>query len=108
MAVDFVQSWTWGPLTNSGDFQPNYFRIPFSGTPHIIGTAFLAEVSTGMNNGSGGVAVATFKRFEFMDDQGVVQETEQAVVSSIIEVERCVSITIALDLVDATAVGGWT
>lgn len=47
MAVDFVQTWSWGPLTNSGSLQTNYFRIPLSGTPHIIGSAYLAEVSVG-------------------------------------------------------------
>ena len=108
MAVDFVQTWTWGPIFNPGGQQNNYFRIPFAGTPHIIGSAYLAEMSNGASNGVAGVAVASFKRFEFLDDQGLTQETELTNISSFIEVESCVSITIALDLIDATACGGWT
>lgn len=108
MAVDWVQTWTWGPITNSGGFQPNYFRIPFSGTPHIVGSAYLAEVSVGEQGGTAGVAVACFKRFEFLDGNGIVQETEITSVAAFIEVENCVSITIALDLTAATGMGGWT
>jgi hypothetical protein len=108
MSVDFVQAWTWGPITTSGGLQTNYFRIPFGGAPHIVGTSYLAEVSTGASGGTAGVAVASFKRFEFFDDNGIVQETEITSVASIIEVERCVSITIALDLTDATGCGGWS
>jgi len=108
MAVDWVQTWTWGPITNMGSLQTNYFRIPFSGTPHIIGSAYLAEVSIGEQGGTGGVAVAAFKRFEFLDSNGLVQESEITSVASFIEVESCVSITIALDLTIATGCGGWT
>jgi hypothetical protein len=108
MAVDFVQTWTWGPIVNPGALQKNYFRIPFAGTPHIIGSAYLAEVSIGGTDGQAGVAAATFKRIEFLYDQGIVQETEFTDVSSYIEVVNCVSITIALNLVDATGCGGWT
>jgi hypothetical protein len=68
----------------------------------------LAEVSTGGQNGMGGVAVAAFKRFEFLDGNGLVQETEITSVASFIEVDNCVSITIALDLNDATGCGGWS
>jgi len=109
MAVDFVWPWSWGPLSNSGGFQPNYFRIPFENAPHIFGTAYLAELSTGSSDGTDGVAVATFKRFEFLDDNGIVQQSPDLTsVSSWIDVPRCVSITIALDLIDATALGGWS
>ena len=59
MAVNFVQDFSWGPLTNDGDLQTNYFRIPFSGTPHLKGTAYLAEVSLGATGGKGGTAVVT-------------------------------------------------
>jgi hypothetical protein len=104
MPVDWVQTWTWGLITNPGSLQTNYFRIPFSGTPHIIGSAYLAELSPGEQ----GVAVAAFKRFEFLDGNGLVQETEITSVASFIEVENCVSITIALDLIAATVLGGWT
>jgi len=52
MPVDWVQTWTWGPITNPGGFVPNYFRVPFSGAPHILGSAYLAEVSTGATGGS--------------------------------------------------------
>jgi hypothetical protein len=54
------------------------------------------------------VAVATFKRFEFLDDKGFVREVDRPEVSSFIEVERCVSITVALDLIAATGCGGWS
>ncbi len=108
MPVEFIQAWTWGPISNPGDFQTNYARIPFDGAPHIVGTSYLAAVSTGESGGAGGVATATFKRFEFLDDNGNLQETELTSVASIIEVNRCVSITIALDLTDAAACGGWS
>jgi hypothetical protein len=108
MAVDFVQTWSWGPISNPGALQTNYFRIPFGNAPHIVGSAYLAEVSTGELAGTGGVAVASFKRFEFLDDNGIVQENELTSVSSFVEVQRCVSITIALDLVAATGCGGWS
>jgi hypothetical protein len=100
---------SWGPLEYSGtDVQRNYFRIPFGGAPTVLATSYLAEVSTGGANGQAGVAVAAFKRFEFVDDNGLVQETEITSVASWLLVARCVSITIALDLQDATGLGGWT
>lgn len=108
MAVNFVQTWTWGPISNPGPLQNNYFRVPFDGSPHIIGSAYLAEVGIGRSGPESGVAVAAFKRFEFLDDQGIVRETEITGVSSFIEVVKCVSITIALDLDTATGCGGWT
>ncbi len=108
MAVDWVQTWTWGPITNSGDLQNHYFRIPFADTPNIVGSSYLAEVSTGAKDGTAGTAVAAFKRFEFLDASGLVQETEITSILSTIAVERCVSVTIAFDLVAATSCGGWT
>jgi hypothetical protein len=108
MAVDFCQTWSWGPINNPGDLQNNYFRIPFGGAPHILGSAYLNEVSLGAKDGVTGVAAVAFKRFEFLDDAGLVQETEITAISSWIEVQRCVSITIAFDLVDAFACAGWT
>ena len=108
MAVDWVMLATWGPLSNSGQFQPNYWRIPFSGAPHIVASAYLSEVSTGALNNVAGVAVAAFKRFEFVDANGDVQEQEITEVSSFLEVDSCISITVALDLVAATAMGGWS
>jgi len=108
MSVNFVQIASWGPINNAGDLQTHYFRIPFSDTPHIIATAYLAEVSIGQKDGRVGTAVATFKRFEFLDDNRIVQEKELTAVSSILEVTRCVSITIALDLDIAVGMGGWS
>lgn len=109
MPVDFVQAWTWGPLTTSGGLQTHYFKVPFSGAPHIIGTAYLAEVSIGGQvNGTAGVAVACFKSFESLDQSGAVVDTPINSVSSWVEVENCVSITIALDITDATGMGGWS
>ena len=108
MAIDFVMAARWGPITHSGPLQNKYWRIPFEGAPHIIATSYLAEVSIGGRDGQAGVALAAFKRFEFLDDRGGIQETELTKIVSFVEVERCVSITVALDLVDATACGGWT
>lgn len=109
MAVDFVQAWTWGPLTTSGGLQTHYFKVPFSGAPHIIGTAYLAEVSIGGQvNGTAGVAVACFKAYEYLDQDGVLVKTQIDSVASFVEVENCVSITIALDITDATGMGGWS
>jgi hypothetical protein len=99
---------SWGPISNSGELQNNYSRIPFDGAPHIIGSAYLAEVSTGELSGTAGVALAAFKRFEFLDGNGVLQETEITDAASFVEVERCVSITVALDIRAATALGGWS
>ena len=108
MPVDFVQAFNWGPIVNAGDLQTNYFRIPFGGTPHIVASAYLAEVSIGQKDGKVGTAVATFKRFEFLDNNGIVQETELTEVSSSLEVVQCVSVTIALNLEIATGMGGWS
>ncbi len=108
MAVNWVQTTTWGPITNPGELQNNYARIPFQGLPHILASAYLNEVSTGELDSVAGTALAAFKRFEFMDDNGIVQEQELTSVTSWIDVPRCVSITIALDIRAATACGGWT
>jgi hypothetical protein len=108
MAVNWVQAATWGLIVNTGDLQTNYWRIPFEGTPHILATAYMAEVSLGAKDGTVGTAVATFKRFEYLDANGLVQETELSAVSSFLEVNNCVSITVALDLDDATGMGGWS
>lgn len=107
--AEILNAASWGPLESSGgDVQHNYFRIPFGGAPTVFATSYLAEVSIGAADGQAGVAVAAFKRFEFLDANGVVQETEIASVASWLLVASCVSITIALDLQDATALGGWT
>jgi hypothetical protein len=110
MAVDWISPVRWGPWGNSGVEQFNYYRFPFAGAPHIIATAYLDQVSLGTVPGSNtaGTAIAAFKRFEFLDDQGVVQETELTVIESWIDVPRCVSITIAFDLEAAFATAGWT
>jgi hypothetical protein len=108
MAVDGIQAWTFGPFTNEGELQTHYWRMPVAGLPHILATAYLNEVSIGQLNGTRGIASAAFKRFEFMDEKGLVQETELTDIVSAIDVQRCVSITIALDLRAATACGGWT
>jgi hypothetical protein len=109
MAVGFVQAWTWGPLTTSGGLQNHFTKVPFSGAPHIVGTAYLAEVSIGGQvNGAAGVALATFSAYETLDAQGAVVEVSVTSATSIIEVVNCVSITIALDIIDATAMGGWS
>jgi hypothetical protein len=84
------------------------FRIPFAGTPHIPASAYLNEVSIGLLNDVPGLALAGFKRFEFLDDNGLTQETEVSGIVSWIDVPRCVSITIAFDLRAATGCAGWT
>jgi hypothetical protein len=108
MAVDWVMLVSWGPLTNSGDSQPNYWRVPFSGAPHILASAYLGAVSTGTLNDVAGVAIAAFKRFEFLDANGNIQEQEVAQPQSGLEVENCVSITVVLELTAAAAIGGWS
>jgi hypothetical protein len=107
MAVNWVQTTTWGPLSNPGDLQTHYAKVPFQGLPHILASAYLNEVSIGILNEQAGTAVAAFKRYEFMDDSGKVQEQELTSITSWIDVPRCVSITIALDIRAATACGGW-
>lgn len=107
--AEILTAATWGPLENSGtDVQHNYFLIPFTGSPSVFANSYLAEVSLGASNGQVGVAVAAFKRFQFLDNNGVLQETEITSIASWLFVENCVSITIALDLQDAAAMGGWT
>jgi hypothetical protein len=107
MPVNWVQTWTWGPLNNPGDLQNHYFRIPIDGAPHVIASAYLNEVSIGLKDGVAGTALAAFKRFEFIDDNGL-QETELTTITSWIEVRKCVSITLAFDLRAAFANAGWT
>lgn len=108
MAVDWVQTWTWGPLDNPGELQNHYFRVPIEGAPHIIASAYVNELSVGTKDGVAGIAVAAFKRFEFLDNQGQLRETELTTITSWIEVQRCVSITLAFDLRAAFANAGWT
>jgi hypothetical protein len=107
MAVDWVMAANWGVFSDSGS-ENNYWRIPFAGTPHILATSYLGELSPGARDGVEGVAVSAFKRFEFLDGGGLVQETELTGVATFIEVVNCVSITVALDLTDATVLGGWS
>lgn len=108
MSTHLLAMTTWGPIANPGERQNHYYRIPFAGAPTILASSYLAEVSVGLKDGVMGIAVATFKRFEYLDDGGLVQEKDLDTVLSCIKVERCISITIALDLIDATALGGWT
>ena len=109
MATEFFQAWTWGPFQNSGALQVHHFKVPFSGNPHVIGTSYLAEVSVGgMINGTAGVALACFSSFEFRNSDGAVKSQDISTVGNFVEVENCVSITIDLEVVDATALGGWT
>jgi hypothetical protein len=107
VAVDWVQTTTWGPIVNSGELQTHYAQISFQGLPHILASAYLNEVSIGVLNNEAGTAVAAFKRFAFRDDHGDVKEQELTSITSWIDVPRCVSITIALDIRAATACGGW-
>jgi hypothetical protein len=112
--VDHVLVGSWGPFNNLGDLQTHYFRVPFEGTPRIVATAYLADVSIGDSPGpegqpgQAGIALASFKRFEFLNDAGMVQEQEVTEVTAFLDIRRCVSITIALDLAIGTALGGWT
>jgi hypothetical protein len=110
MAVDFVQAFSWGPITSPGGPSVNFFRIPFAGAPHILGSAYLKNVYT-MAPGQppdGAGAWALFTRFEFLDDNGRIQETEILSPPGFVEVQRCVSITIMFLINDAHAVGGWS
>ena len=108
MTVDWVSNVSWGPITNPGPLQTHYWQIPFTGTPHVIATAYLCQVSIGEQGGTAGVATAAFKRFQFLDSAGVLVENDLTSIMSNIEVVNCVSITVALDVVAATACGGWS
>ena len=108
MTVGWVQAWSWGPIYNSGERQNYYFRVPVTGTPHIIATASLNVLSTIELDGVAGHALASFDRFEFLDDQGVTQETEVPSITSWVDVPRCVSITLAVGLRAAAACGQWS
>jgi hypothetical protein len=108
MSVIHIQPASWGPLTNAGDLQTNYFRVPFAGTPNITATSYLSEVSIGIRSGRMGTVVASFKRYEYLDDNGYVQVVELPLVKSFLEVKRCISITIALNIDIATGMGGWS
>jgi len=107
MAVAWTQLANWGPMVNPGSWQTHYWRIPFAGTPHIVAAAYISYVSIGEKDGVAGSAMAAFKRFEFLDDQGILRETEVTAASAFLEVEKCVSITVALDLEVALVCGGW-
>jgi hypothetical protein len=110
MTVAWTQLVSWGPISNPGSLQKHYFRFPFAGAPHIVASAYLDVVSIGAKDGVSGFAFATFKRFEFFDQNGLVQERELSDADpwAFVEVERCVSITIALNLEVAVACGGWS
>jgi hypothetical protein len=108
MPVDFYAAVSWGPFTNAGPEQKHHALIPFSGAPHVMGTAYLAEVSRGELDYTAGVALACFASYAYQDPDGRVLTHDISPVASNIEVENCVSITIALDVVAATAMGGWT
>jgi hypothetical protein len=108
MPWNFLGAATWGPAANPGQLQTHYWRIPFAGAPHICATAYLGQVGIGQQGARLGTVVASFKRYEFLDDHGLVQETELSTFPSVLEVNRCVSITIALDLEIAAGTGGWT
>jgi hypothetical protein len=111
MVIHFLVLATWGPLSNSANsIQRNYWRIPFAGTPNLYATSYLSEFSGGLDENTGvtGVAVATFKRYEYLDASGIVQEVDLPAVSSYLTVNNCVSITLALDLTRATGMLGAT
>jgi hypothetical protein len=99
----------WGLFTNTGGDDPHRWRFPFAGAPHILGTSYLGEFSQGAQNGVGGAGVVTFKRYEFLDSGGLVQEVELSTEPvTFLEVTSCVSITVEINLNDATVLGGWS
>ena len=108
MSIEFFQTWTWGPFQNPGRLQVHNFSIPFKGLPHVIRTSCLAEVSTGELNGTAGVALACFSSYANKNADGDVLAVNIPSVGSCVEMENCVPITIALEEVAATAMGGWT
>ena len=114
MAVDYTQLASWGPISNPGPWQTNYWRIPFEGAPHIVASAYINYVSIATVTGTttAGAAIAAFKRYEFLNASGQVQLVEFSeqpeLARAFVDVERCVSITVALDLKGAFAVGGWS
>jgi hypothetical protein len=109
MATDLYGTVSWGPFQNSGALQVHHFKMPFSGAPHVFATAYLSEVSTGgVVDGNAGVAMVCFLSWEYLDNDGHKHTQHATGVPNAIEVEKCVSITIDLEVVEATAVGGWT
>jgi hypothetical protein len=87
--------------------QRHHFTVPFQGLPHGIGTSCLAEVCSGELNYTAGVALACFANYAWQNSDGDVLVVDVENVASFIEVQDCVSITIAVDVVAATAMGGW-
>jgi hypothetical protein len=106
MAIDFYQAWTWGPFQNPGPLRCHHFTVPFQGLPHVIGTSYLAGVSSGELNYTAGAALACSANYTWQNGDVLAVDVEN--VASFIEVQDCVSITIAVDVVAATATGGWT
>jgi hypothetical protein len=99
----------WGLFTNTGGQEPHVWRIPFAGAPHILATSYLGEFSQGEQNGVGGAGVVAFRRYEFLDFNGLVQEVDLSPDPvTFIEVPSCVSITVEINLEDATVLGGWS
>jgi hypothetical protein len=54
-----------------------------------------------------GVALACFANYAWQNSDGDVLVVDAENVASFIEVQDCISITIAVDVVAATAMGGW-
>lgn len=107
MSVNWIQAWTWGPLASPGGEQTHHFRIPFRDHPHIIATAYLNATSSADVDEVVG-AMATFRSFEFLDEEGFVREVVQPSPSAFVEVQRCVSVTLEYVIRVAWAEAGWT
>src|ERR1700761_7474231 len=58
--------------------QRNYWRVPYDGAPNIVATTCLSAYSGGidLDNSVTGLALASFKRYEYFDESGTVQEVE--------------------------------
>ena len=107
MAVDWVQSFTWGPIRSTDGEQTHHARIPFQGTPNILATAYINAISSADVDEVVG-AMATFERFEFMNREGIVREIVVTSPTAFIEVQRCVSITLEFVIRTAWAEAGWS
>ena len=107
---DWVSVGFWDRYNDSDTEQKNYWRVPYDGAPNIVATAYLSAFSGGidLDNSVTGLALASFKRYEYLDESGEVQEVEITTPTNWLQIERVVSITLALDVTKSWAELGFT
>jgi hypothetical protein len=107
---EWVSVGFWDRYNDSDTEQKNYWRVPYAGTPNIIATTCLSAFSGGIDLDANvtGLALASFKRYEYLDENGAVQEVEVTRPTNWLQIDRVVSITFALDVTRAWAELGFT